>query len=274
MKNILVAVDFSKASRNASEYAVALARVFKANIVLINAIAPPVIIDDVAAAPLIISQSEMVKTYEQLMNGEIEALTKKYEIKISGFVQEGYPTNIIDNLAKDIHTDMIVMGMKGKGSSNAIFGSTTTAMMRKTSVPVLVIPENAIYKSIAVITFATDFDPETELKGYPLLEELIEKYNSFIQILNVQKNELVMTPGDVIGKMKTNHAFSAYAHVFQTIGNKDVVEGINKFIKENPTDVLVMVAHRHSFLERMFGKIYTRLMSHQTKIPLLILEDK
>jgi len=274
MKNILVAIDFSKASRNASEYAVFLAQAFKANITLINAIAPAVIIDDVAAAPLIISQSEIVKAYEHSMNNEMNALAKKYDIKISGFVQEGYPANIINDLAKDINADVIVIGMKGKDRSTAIFGSTTFTVMRKASVPVLVIPENAVYKSIGVITFASDFDSETELNRYPLLKELLERYNSFIQILNVQKSELVMTSRDVIGKMKTNLAFSDYDHCFQTIEDKNVVEGINKFIEKNPTDILVMIAHPLSFLERMFGKVYTRIMSHQTKIPLLILKDK
>ena len=74
--------------------------------------------------------------------------------------------------------------------------------------------------------------------------------------------------------MKTSLAFSKLNHQFHTINERNVEEGINKFIVKNPTNILAMVAHRHNLFERMFGTIHTYAMSYQTKIPLLILQGK
>jgi hypothetical protein len=74
--------------------------------------------------------------------------------------------------------------------------------------------------------------------------------------------------------MKTSVAFSNLHHQFHTINERNVEEGINQFIEKNPTDILAMVAHRHNLFERMFGKVHTKEMSYQTKIPLLVLQNK
>ncbi|HUZ57851.1 MAG TPA: universal stress protein [Hanamia sp.] len=274
MKNILVPIDFSKASRNASGYAVSLAKVFDASVTLINVIPPAVIIDDSILATVMITQAEILENNKQLVQKEVEALSKKYPAKITGLVQEGFPADIIQEIAKEKHADLIVMGMKGKGKSNSVFGSTTTTVIRKLSFPVLVIPEKAGYSQINNITFASDFDAEMEVDRYSLLQELAKKFNSQVHILNVQKKDSAMNADEVIGKMKTNVVFSKLNHEFQAINERNVEEGINKFIENKPTDILAMVAHRHNLLERIFGKVHTKKMSYQTKVPLLVLQCK
>lgn len=274
MKNILVPTDFSKASRNAAKYAVSLAKAFDADVTFINVIPPAVIIDDSILAMVMTTQAEIVGNNKELMEKEVEALSKKYPGKIIGLVQEGFPADIIQEMAKEKHADLIVMGMKGKGKSNSVFGSTTTAIIRKLSLPVFVIPEKADYKLIGKITFASDFDAEIEMNRYTLLLALAKKFNSEIHILNVQKKDSSLNQGKIIGKMKTSLAFSKLNHQFHTINEKNVEEGINQFIEKNSTDILAMVAHRHNLFERMFGKVHTKEMSYQTKIPLLVLQSK
>ena len=274
MKNILVPTDFSKASRNAAKYAVSLAKPFDADVTFINVIPPAVIIDDSILASVMITQAEVLENNKQLMQEEVEALLKRYSGKITGVVQEGFPAEMIQEMAKEKHADLIVMGMKGKGKSNSVFGSTTTAIIRKLSFPVFVIPEKADYKLIGKITFASDFDAEIEMNRYTLLLELAKKFNSEIHILNVQKKDSSLNQGKIIGKMKASLVFSKLNHQFHTINERNVEEGINKFIEKKPTNILAMVAHKHTLFERMFGKVYTKEMSYQTKIPLLVLQSK
>jgi len=274
MKNILVPIDFSIASHAASEYAAGLARAFDAKVILINAIVPPVAIDDVAAASLLMSEAELIEGNKNLMSKVEERISKKYAVKIETIIREAFPPDFILDMAASKHADVIVMGMKGKGQSNSIFGSTTTTIIRKSSFPVFVIPENAVYTSMNTITFATDFDADLQIKNYSLLQELAEKYNSSIQIINVQKSEYAMTSEDVVGKMKTDLTFSQSRHSFYTSADNNVERGIRTFLEKNPSDILAMVAHKHTFFERAFGKIHTKKMSYQTKIPLLVLQDR
>ena len=274
MKNILVPIDFSDASLNAAKYAVSLAKPFDARVTLINVIPPSVIIDDSVLAFVMTTQAEIVESHKELINKEIEVLSEKGSIKIKGFVEEGSSNDKIQEIAKAKGADIIVMGMKGKGQSNSVFGSTTTTVIRKSVLPVFVIPAKAEYKPIDSITFASDFDGIIEMNRYKLLLKLVEKFNSQVHILNVQKSDSSMSPAEAIGKMKTSVAFSNLNHQFHTIKERNVEEGINKFIEKNPTDILAMVAHRHNLFERMFGKVHTKEMSYHTKIPLLVLQSK
>ncbi len=274
MKDILVPIDFSNASRNAAKYAVSLAKAFDAAVTLINVIPPAVIIDDSVVAFVMTTQAEILENNKELMEKEVEALSKKYPAKITGLVKEGFSAEIIQEIAKENDAGLIVMGMKGKGRSNSVFGSTTTMVIRKLSLPVFVIPEKAGYKPIDNITFASDFDAEIEMDRYILLLDISEKFNSQIYILNVQKKDSSLNAEKVIGKMQASLAFSKLNHQFHSINERKVEEGINKFIKKNPTDILAMVAHRHNLFERMFGKVHTKAMSYQTKIPLLVLQSK
>lgn len=274
MKNILVPIDFSKAARNAARYAVSLAKIFDADVTFVNATPPAVIVDDSVLAFMMTTQAEILENNKRLIEKEVKALSKKYPAKITGIVKEGFATDIIQEMAQEKHADLIVMGMKGKGRSNSVFGSTTTTVIQKLSFPVLVVPEEAGYIPIQAITFASDFNPEIEINQYKLLLELVGKFNSPIQILNVQKKNSSLNPERAIGKMKTSLAFLKTGHQFHTINNRNVGEGIRKFVEKNPTDILVMVAHSHNLFERVFGKVHTKAMSYHTKIPLLVLQNK
>jgi nucleotide-binding universal stress UspA family protein len=274
MKNILVPIDFSNASENAAIYAISLAEDVDAMVTLVNVAALPLMTDDSVLASVMVTQAEIIDRDKELMQKEIDMLSKPGSSNLKGIVREGYPVEIIGEVAKETDADLIVMGMKGKGKSNSVFGSTTTAVVRRLSYPVLVVPEMATYEPIHTITFATDFDPETAPECYHILMNLSKKFNSFIQILNVQKDEMKMSDGEFIGKMRTHFSMTDSKHSFKTIENRSVIEGINDFIEKNPSDLLAMMARKHSLFERMLGRVHTRTMSYETKIPLLILQSK
>lgn len=269
MKNILVPTDFSAESENATEYAAALAQDFNAKLILVNIIVPPIVIEDTSASAYLMTKTEILDRDKKLLKKEIEKFSKKFSLKVEGFIREGSPSEIIMQFARSKHADVIVMGMKGKGESNSIFGSTTVMVMRKSEVPVFVIPPNTRFVPIRIITFASEFDIEKE--NYSMIEELAEKYNATLQVVNVQKDEEVMSVENAIGKMEANLAFVKLDHHFKTVENKSVERGISDFLEKNPSDILAMVAHKHTFFKRVFGVVHTKQMSYQTTIPLLVI---
>lgn len=271
MKNILVPTDFSAASRNAAKYAVSLARSFGAKVTLMNVVTPPIIVDDSLLAPVMITQAEIMEGNRKLMKKEIAAIAKKNP-NINGFVEEGYVLDLIPKWVDEKKAGLTVMGMKGKGKSSSVFGSTTTALIQRCSFPI--IPEKAAFHPIENITFASDFNATIDSDRYKALIEIAEKFNSMINILHVQKKQSDLKSGETLGKMKTTIAFATHKHQFHTITENKVAEGINKFIEQNHTDILAMVAHKHSLFERIFGKVHTKTMSYQTEIPLLVLQSR
>lgn len=103
MKHILVPTDFSIASGNACEYAASLAQSFGAKITLVHVFAPPLVIDDISAASLIVSHDELVEQYQDLLESKIQLLSKKYQVEIDSKrtnIQDFYSLNIIPSIAK------------------------------------------------------------------------------------------------------------------------------------------------------------------------------
>lgn len=271
MKKILIPTDFSEASGNAVEYAAALASDFQAKIILLNVVVPSVVIEDISAAAYLITEAELSENNKKLMKSEIVRLSEKYHILVEGYIRKGLPTEIIEKFTMTKNVDLIVMGMKGRGKSNSKFGSTTTMLIRKSKVPVLVIPRRINFKPLKQITFASEF--VMDMEDHLVLEHLAEKYNSNIKVLNVQKNKELMSVENAIGKIETDLSFGKFNHSFDTFESDKVEKGIEEYLKNNPSDMLAMVAHKHSFLKRTFGTIHTKNMCYQTSIPLLVFPE-
>ncbi|HEY5369979.1 MAG TPA: universal stress protein [Hanamia sp.] len=273
MKKILVPIDFSDASFNAVSYAAFLANVFNARLTLVHAYTGTSVFDESAGAKVYDSLEDLEAANEKFLKKGIDGIARKFTVKIEGLVMKGNPVNVIEEVAEKINPEMIVMGMKGKGESNSRFGSSTTSMIVKTSIPLLVIPENAGYQTIDTITLASDFNDEKLLSNFAILEKLIKKFDPFIEILNVQKKDSKLTPEMIAGKMSTDLMWGKYNHSFNIIERDDIEEGINKFLKKHPTDLLVMVARKRNFIHKILEPSHTEKMTGQTKIPLLILHE-
>lgn len=274
MKNVIVPVDFSDASYNAANYAATLSNIFSTNIILVHAYMNPSAIDETPARWLNQPEKELREVKEDQLNEYVEILRKKYTISIEGIVREGATTPAILDVSNNENAGLIVMGMKGKGKSNSVFGSNTTLVMRRSSIPVLVIPGKVEFRNIEVVTLASDFDAGTELSNYSLLKKIALKNKAFIQILNVRKKDEQLSPDEMSGKINTELAFKNLKHKFYTIKDNEVDEGIEDFLEDHPSDLLAMVARKRNLFDRIFKASHTRKMSYETEIPLLVLQDK
>ena len=273
MKNFLVPVDFSEASRNAARYAISLGEVLKAKIVFVNVVPIGLLIEDESLHSRIAAQAQLVESNKDFLSKDIIALSKNHSVSTEGYVAEGPVPEMILQMAHEHQSDLIIMGMKGKGKSSSIFGSNTTAVIKKSNGSVMVIPESASYESIDTVCYATDLNDNKESKDISILLKIAEKYNSTIQILHVQKQEGEISDEEFIQKMRVHSNFDGLQRSFHVVTDSNVINGINNYLESSPADVLAMTARKHSFLERLFGTVHTKKMSYETKIPLLVLKE-
>ena len=271
MQNILVPVDFSPVSRNAAIYAAELAKQFNAKLVLFHAYMLPTPVSEVPY--VMVTADEMQKENEALIKKEADQLHDTYKIEVEWLVQIGIASDEIKLLAKEKNSDIIVMGMKGAGGLDKIIGSTTTNVIRKVKVPVLVIPDKATYQPIQHITYAYDLnDPSGPGLFQPLLN-LAASYQSRFSLLHVQgPSEAKENSGT--GKAALEAIFNGRQVSWVTTEDSSVTRGISEYLLQHPAELLAMIAHRHNFFERVFSKSHTTAMAYETSIPLLILHDK
>ena len=149
MKTILIATDFSHASRNASFFGIGLAKALGANILLFNSF----------------KSSDAGSLYEIMLKAEAQLLDEADFLdpghKLMEVVcEDGEAYRTILNVAKEKNVDFIVVGRKGNGDSiEELFVSTATALGKNTSVPLIIVPENAKFET-DVVKMSKEFTPE------------------------------------------------------------------------------------------------------------------
>ncbi|HKP31731.1 MAG TPA: universal stress protein [Chitinophagaceae bacterium] len=272
MKNILVPTDFSDDARNASHFAARLAEKMQASITLLHAYMLPTPVSEVPYVML--NAEEMQKENEELAQAEAQKLQSMFKVQTKTVVRLGFPSEEIESLIEDGNVDLVVMGMKGKGTIEKIVGSTTTSTLKKIKKPLLIVPQNAQYNDLKQITYATDLSYDMNSHVYRPLIDLIKLYGSSVNVLHVQKKQDEPKGQEASGQMQLKPVFGDLQHQFHSITDTDVKHGIKSYLSNHPTDLLVMVTHEHNFWERIFGKSHTKEMVYDTHIPLLVLKDK
>lgn len=268
MQTILVPVDFSAVSRNAAEYAAHLARQLNARLVLFHAYMLPTPVSEVPY--VMVTVEELQKENENHIKKEAEHLHAKFNMEVEWIVRIGIPSDEIKHLAIDKNAGLIVMGIKGAGGLDKIMGSTTNNVIRKSKTAVLVIPENAGFKGINHITYASDFSYNKDLRVFGPLLDIIQCSHPALHIIHVQKDD---SPAAAHAQ-GNDPLLQKYHPQYHIIRNDSVTQGISEYLTEHSSDLLIMVAHKHSFLERIFSKTYTTAMTYETSAPLLVLQQK
>lgn len=139
-KRILVATDFSEASDAALDYAIDLAKLLGAKVVVLHAYELPVYGFPSGA---LIATAEMAAT---IMNGAqagVAAMCEKRKskgVELSQVVRQGAAWEEVALVAEEVSADLIVVGTHGrKGIAHALLGSVAEKIIRTSTRPVLTI---------------------------------------------------------------------------------------------------------------------------------------
>jgi nucleotide-binding universal stress UspA family protein len=192
---------------------------------------------------------------------------------VDWIVQLGLPSDEISFLAKEKQVDLVVMGIKDGGELDKLVGSTTSVVIRKCHQPVLVIHDQTVFAPFRSLAYATDFTYNTDASRFEPLKFLAGKFNAELVVVNIRKQARAVGGDQEGAKERLDQAFNNIRHTYQTVEDDDVDHGLIRFLHEQKPDLLTMVAHKHTLVERLFGAHHTRAMIYQTRTPLLILHD-
>jgi len=155
IKKILYATDLSPNSAYALDFALDTANLYQAEMVILNVFEQPTIgyaplldcyMDEKSHRLLFNDHKENVtnsirKRFEMISGQQIEKNADDGNMLDSIEVCEGYPAEEILDMADELSCDMIIMGTHGKGVLGHTFlGSTAKKVLRRTRIPILVIP--------------------------------------------------------------------------------------------------------------------------------------
>ena len=138
---LVVTTDFSETSRGAFAPALAIARKFASDVVVVHVVEDrlPAFVDEFAAIPV----DEILDSQARRAAQELERFTKPYEgagVALERVVLRGTPHLEIARIAAERGAWLIAMSTHGRGFiSHALFGSTTERVVRRAPCPVLTV---------------------------------------------------------------------------------------------------------------------------------------
>lgn len=149
LSRILVPTDFSGPSREATDYAVDLARACGASIDLIHVMLDPVVYPPAMAGYTPLTRNEMEEYSEQALANWIDP-AKAGGLHVERHWRHGHPVTEILDFARKHKSDIIVMGTHGRGMvAHVLIGSVAERVVRRAKCPVLTVHPTAAPESAA-----------------------------------------------------------------------------------------------------------------------------
>lgn len=281
MKKILFPTDFSDTANNAFIYALNIAKAANASILTLHSYSLP----DIGTAVGFTLPNHLQKFYESIDINELEnfraALPALKKIADdNGFdqieMQHALVSSIdtrqtILDVAKEEGVDLIVMGTTGAGGLKEVFfGSNTAEVMENADCPVLAIPKKATFGgAIKKIAITTEYSKDEEkaldktIAFAKMLGASVECINVDIYHTHRYYNQMAL--------LKIRYEDEKNVS-FKVLEGNNIESTITQYLKENDTDILVMLTHKRSFIEELFHYSVTKKMAYHSTTPIMSIQ--
>jgi nucleotide-binding universal stress UspA family protein len=278
-KKVIIPTDFSDSAQIATTYGIALANALKAELVLFHVYELP------GADPLrptyirsgnLMDVKDIEKGYIEAIDKRLRAIGEDYNHGFDWFSVSGANVDDVVNEMEDMENSLVVMGFRGEDiSEKIIYGSTAERMISNSKVPVLFVPEKARMGDLQSLVFASDL-LEKDIDPLKSIASFFDPVLSKLTILHVCKdcNNDIQTTFEGYKEL-VEEQIKMDNKNFELLQNEDIIEGIEKTVEQNKTDMLVMnTIKRTAFFDQLFHKSISREMVLHSKIPILICKSE
>jgi nucleotide-binding universal stress UspA family protein len=274
MKNILVAIDFSKNAEHALEYALVFAGKMDANIHLIwvdNTLSEESVIDTI--------EGDLRREKKSYMNSLIQKYQQEHkDARFEVIFRKGRVYQEITKAARHIHADLIFTGTHGvSGYEQYWIGSNAYRIVTQAPCPVVTVRRDYDFsKGIRHILLPLDSSLETKQK-LPFACDLSVMFDATIHVLIIYN-----TPLKVIRKRIDKIAEEAEVclkeksvkYVFERLEADNVAASILKYTETNEIDLLTIMTDQGTTTANKFLGPYSQQLINNATIPVMSLRAK
>jgi nucleotide-binding universal stress UspA family protein len=275
MKNILLLTDFSDNAQNAINYAMEFFKGGTYNFFLLNVqkVSNYTTGDLMTSTATTSVYDTIIKDPKVALNNMIKKLENDYKDENYSFETICDYDSFISAINQTIKLksiDLIVMGSNGTtGAKEVIFGSNTINVIRNVDCPVLVIPQDYKYNGLNSIVFATNADEKFNRKPLKPLLHIVFKFNSELNILTLEKDEIINSFKEE--KVKMDEFFKGINLSFYAIENVPADIAIDSFVQIKQVDLTATIINKESFFKRLISGSATDEITYNSRVPLLIM---
>jgi nucleotide-binding universal stress UspA family protein len=285
VKSILVPIDFSQYSLNAARYALHVADQKDASIMFVHAfydaVSNPVNYESFYSYPADLSdtrheiEADAIEKMQSFMASMENFMNKEgiSELKPKSRIMAGTAEDVVLSMTVTGQFDLIIVGSRAAVPSNSWFGTFTSTLIGKSTIPVMAIPEEAVYKKSKLknLMYATNFDKSDGTAIRKLLS-IAAPLDSQIYIVHID-----VTDHNPFINFDLAHFREKYAGnignikmIFDLIVNEDIIKGMENYIAEKKIDVLAVTTHKRNIITSFIKPSITRELLIRIPVPLLV----
>lgn len=273
MPKIIVPTDFSETSVNAFNFATRYAKDIFGMVKVVHVYYP-------SSADIngnVFVDVGLKKVKEALLDEFVESANQDWigELMATALIDkqfaEGFPVPKILDIAKENNASFIIAGTTGEGETfKKWFGSVSTELVKKSDVPILVVPPEARYTGFNNILYASN-DPLLDEHCLQFLCDFSSSHNSTLHVVHVA-NPGEETSDFISHWMDINCKDVNYVN--KMIYHEDVEQGLHNYADGNNIDLIIMSSKKRTFLENIFHSSVSKKMAMHTDIPIMVLHDR
>ena len=273
MKKILVATDLSANSKAGLRFAIQLATQnnYKLTFFHVYRILRPTRWSDAVFTSFENTEHEKIKRslskFVSALYSSIDALEHAFDCVIQKGIS---PDKSIRQYAEENNYDYICIGRHGEGRTARMFGSTISALIKKSNVPVIAVPDNYKRTPVKSITYASDLSNlENELKR---VNDFAVPLHARVEMLHFRVPvDYLMQPEQYTNLTKKLKEYHVTAHFDVLNYEETLISNMNKVLKQSKPSLMVMFSkQKRSLFERLFLSSISAEYAHISKIPLLV----
>lgn len=270
IERILIPYDFSETADLSLEHAVFMAKLLKAEIVLLHIV-------ETLALPSAISHafSGFEKKVESASNEKLNELALKLH------AENGIPVKIITEVgkiykkiaqtAKQAHCDLIIMGTHGSGGSGYLIGSNTTRVVQESPCPVISVQNHAKKLGFTRIVLPIDDTAESRQKvNYAM--EIAKSYNAHVVVGGLMQsgNEDYQRKFKIkieqVEEFLTDHGISCHSTHIQ---GDDRSKMTLKLCQDENADLVVIMTEQEAGFAGLLMGTYASKVINNSAIPVM-----
>lgn len=275
-KRIICPVDFSPSSLSGVEYASNLAKLFSAELLLVNV--QPILQSELAgpgAGTLGILKESLSEAKQQLAG-----IAKETEstFNISCECEVDVTLRDFDKIVESLtgKDDLVVMGTNGADDLyQFFFGSNAYHVLKRVKAPVIVVPEKLAYAKFSKLVFALTYEKGSK-ESLPLAKDIADSLSASIDILHVSKSETKVSR-EIFKSLDTfiDDLFKESADFnYQQVFSDDAVKSINEYMEKQVNALLMVYARELNLFEKLFDKKIIKKICDDALYPIMVVHEQ
>lgn len=254
MKRILIATDYSKAAETALQTACFLAKKLEAELHLVHVFEmTPSYMSTLSLGYAQKEKRLIQENRERLINFcvRIGRENEGWENSNVHLKEHSIASEAIIKLAEEIKAELVIVGMhQGNRWKEFFMGSTATNLIKRSSVPILAVPDEFIVQDLESFVYATDFE-EADIFAIKSLAEIAQNLEIPIKLIHIstEKEYAGVQQLEWFKEMLKDEV--SYSRIsFELILSNDIKIALKTYLHNVTNAILVMLEreNKDSFL--------------------------